>query len=122
LATSLGDRLPVMLAAEKPENERALPLDMQAAFELCLPNTLHIVVKNSGHDIQLEALEAVVNDVQASSVPRSTFGAIPARLRAWFFIWRSAGGGTCSIDTQNEATWRLSPRSTSTRGEPPTET
>jgi pimeloyl-ACP methyl ester carboxylesterase len=65
VTTSLGDRPLVILTAEKPENELALRLEMQAALERLSSNTLHVVVKNSGHNIQLQAPETVVHYVQA---------------------------------------------------------
>jgi pimeloyl-ACP methyl ester carboxylesterase len=65
VTTSLGNHPLVILTAEKPESELALRLDMQAALKRLSSNNLHVVVKNSGHNIQLEAPASVVKYVEA---------------------------------------------------------
>jgi pimeloyl-ACP methyl ester carboxylesterase len=81
VTTSLGDGPLVILTAGKPESDLPLRLEMQAALKRLSSNTVHVVVKNSAHNIQLEDPASVVKSVQAvlhaagthSKLSRATF-------------------------------------------------
>jgi pimeloyl-ACP methyl ester carboxylesterase len=62
---SLGSRPLFILTAGKPENELSLRLEMHDPLERLAPNTQHVVVKESAHNIHLENPASVIDAVQA---------------------------------------------------------
>lgn len=62
---ALGSRPLFILTAEKPENELPLRLEMHAPLEHLSANVRHTVVKDSAHNIQLEAPASVIESVRA---------------------------------------------------------
>lgn len=65
LTSSLGDRPLVILTAANPPGELALRLEMHGALTRLSSNTLHVLVNDSAHNIQLDNPVRVVEAIQA---------------------------------------------------------